>query len=100
MKPKSPTSEQKAEKTADVDDAESKLTADQEDARRIIRAEMERRGIKYKELAKMLTKSGEPTTPRALISRITGGAFPFSFAIRVLRVLGVSQVDIRPLKDR
>ncbi len=78
----------------------SKLSPDEEEARRIVRAEMQRRAVTYKMLAKELTRAGEPTTPRALISRITGGAFSFAFAIRVLRVLGVSHLDIRPLKSR
>lgn len=76
------------------------MTAEEEEARRIVRSEMQRRGITYKMLARRLTDAGEPTTERNLISRITGGSFPFSFAIRVLRIMGATQVDIRPLKSR
>jgi hypothetical protein len=71
-----------------------------EEARRILRAEMQRRGVTYKMLAARLHEAGESESERNLISRISRGTFSFAFAIRALRAMGATQVDIRPLKGR
>lgn len=70
-----------------------------DEARRIIRSEMERRDISYKELARLLsTHTGPPldfaVTERNLISRISRGTFSFSFALQVLRAMRVRSLDV------
>ena len=60
---------------------------------------MERRGVSYKLLAKLLEEhgrhvSGYRVSERNLISRITRGTFTFGFAIEVLRAMGVTSVGI------
>jgi hypothetical protein len=72
-----------------------------EEARRIIRGEMGRRSITYKELAFLLephAAEGERITERNLISRITRGTFTFGFAIQILRAMGATEIDIRPVE--
>lgn len=70
-----------------------------DEARRIIRSEMERRDISYKQLAELLgTQTGPPldfaVTERNLISRISRGTFSFSFALQVLRAMRVRSLDV------
>jgi hypothetical protein len=70
-----------------------------DEARRIIRSEMERRDISYKQLVQLLeTQPGPPldfaVTERNLISRISRGTFSFSFALQVLRAMGVRSLDV------
>lgn len=70
-----------------------------DEARRIIRSEMERRDISYKQLVELLeTHPGPPldfdVTERNLISRISRGTFSFSFAIQLLRAMGVRSLDV------
>ncbi len=64
------------------------------EARSIVRAEMERRGITYKQLALDLERMGEPETERNLISRVSRGTFTFAFAIKCLRAMGATRVTI------
>lgn len=70
-----------------------------DEARRIIRSEMERRDISYKQLVHLLeTQAGPPldfaATERNLISRISRGTFSFSFALQILRAMGVRSLDV------
>lgn len=66
------------------------------EARRIVRSEMERRDISYKQLALKLKLLGEDETERNLISRVTRGTFTFGFAIKCLRAMGAAKVTIAP----
>jgi hypothetical protein len=74
----------------------------EEEARRIIRSEMERRDMSYAQLAAILEPRakeldiGQPTEHN-LASRINRGAFTFAFAIEVLRAIGTTKIDIAPL---
>jgi len=73
-----------------------------DEARRIIRSEMERRDISYKQLVQLLeTQPGPPldfaVTERNLISRISRGTFSFSFALQILRAMGLRSVDVTPV---
>jgi Domain of unknown function (DUF6471) len=73
-----------------------------EEARRIIRSEMERRDMSYAQLAALLEPRakhlgiGRPTEHN-LTSRINRGTFTFGFAIEVLRAIGATKVDLAPL---
>ena len=75
-----------------------------EEARRILRSEMERRGIGYKELVSLLAAQPAPAldfklTERNLISRVTRGSFSFSFALVLLRAMDVAELDIRSIQS-
>jgi len=72
-----------------------------EEARRIIRGEMERRGVSYKQLVGLIEEMPDlppdfRLTERNLISRIMRGSFSFAFALQVLRALQVRTLDIDP----
>jgi hypothetical protein len=73
-----------------------------DEARRIIRSEMERRGVTYRQLVQLMRESGEVVsvpnlTERTLTSRITRGTFTFSFALEILRAMRATELDIRPI---
>ena len=60
---------------------------------------MERRDISYKQLVHLLeTQPGPPldfaATERNLISRISRGTFSVSFALQILRAMGVRSLDV------
>jgi hypothetical protein len=84
--------------------ATRRRTPSDEEATKIIRAEMQRRGFSYKKLASLLEQhsrhiSGHPVSERNLISRITRGTFTFGFAIEVLRAMGARSVGISAVDD-
>jgi hypothetical protein len=67
------------------------------EARRIVRAEMERRDVSYKVLVKLMNARAEPdekVTERNLISRINRGTFTFSFLLQVVRALGIARLNV------
>lgn len=73
-----------------------------EEARRIIRSEMERRDMSYAQLAALLEPRAKKLrvgriTEHNLASRINRGTFTFGFAIEVLRAIGTAKIDIVPL---
>lgn len=64
---------------------------------------MERRDVSYKMLAQLLESLPGPAldftvTERNLISRIGRGSFSLSFALQVLRAMGVRSLDIAPIE--
>lgn len=71
-------------------------------ARRLIRAEMVRRGISYFQLSSLLAElpNGQTVSPQALGVRISRGTFSFGFALLVLRALNVKMLSIVDLEVR
>ncbi|MDN3919402.1 DUF6471 domain-containing protein [Roseateles violae] len=71
-----------------------------EEAKRILKAEMVRRGFSFKRLAAVLaTQDDGPTeSTQTLINKVNRGRFSFAFFIRVCRAMGMKTVDIAPLK--
>lgn len=67
------------------------------EARLVVRSEMQRRGVTYKELARRLELRGFSDSPRALAMRVNRGTFTFAFAIAVFRVLEITSVNIAEL---
>lgn len=69
-----------------------------EEARRLVRAEMQRRGFTHRRLAAALdTPAGPVEEVQALTNKINRGRFSFAFALRLLRAMGVTRLDIAPL---
>jgi hypothetical protein len=58
-------------------------------AKRHLKAEMVRTGVKNAELAKRLTEMGLPETEASVQIKINRGAFPAWFLFAVMRALGV-----------
>lgn len=73
-----------------------------DEARRLIRAEMVRRGISYFQLSSLLADmpNGQLFSPQALGVRISRGTFSFGFALLVLRALNVKTLNIVDLDVR
>ena len=67
------------------------------EARLIIKTAMKRKGMTHKELARDIAKHGVDITEQSLINKLNRGTFPFAFALMVMSVLGVSQVEIPKL---
>jgi len=81
---------------------EHELLADE--AYRIIRSEMIRRGFDYKRLLTRLesqTPEGqEPTESlQTLINKVNRGRFSFAFALRLCRAMGITQLNLAPLPE-
>lgn len=62
---------------------------------------MQLRGYTYKSLAKALELSGDPAISHSALGlRISRGTFTLGFALKVLRVMGVTSIDISHIKPR
>jgi hypothetical protein len=63
-------------------------------AKRILKAEMVRAGVKNAELAKRLTEMGLPESEASVQVKINRGAYPAWFLFAVMRALGVSTLRL------
>ena len=63
-------------------------TAWAEDVKRLLRAEMIRRGVTYAQLAKRLAKIGVEDTAVNIRNRVARGKFSAIFLVQALTVLG------------
>ena len=71
------------------------------EAARLIKTEMQRRGVAYKRLAELLNEDGsgyEDVSEKQLVTRMNRGTFPLSFALRCLRVMKVTTLRIEPVE--
>ncbi|WP_212566841.1 DUF6471 domain-containing protein [Aromatoleum tolulyticum] len=66
------------------------------EAKGILRAELDRRGVTYARLAKLMQVQGFGETTRSLANKISRGSFSFVFFLQVMRVLGVRTVSVEP----
>ena len=63
-------------------------------AKRIVKGELARHGVKYGELAKRLTDMGLPETEASVQVKINRGTFPTWFALAVMRAVGVHTLHL------
>lgn len=72
-----------------------------DEARRILKAEMARRGFSFKQLATALNELGDAETESAqtLINKVNRGRFTFAFMLRASRAMGARSLDVAPLRD-
>jgi len=72
-----------------------------DEARRILRAVMLRRGFSFKRLAAaMEAVDGEPTeSVQTLINKVNRGRFSFAFFLRAMRAMGALSVDLFPVGE-
>ena len=59
-----------------------------EKAKNLLKAELKRRGVGYRELAEKLTAMGTPETDRNLANKISRGGFTAGFFIQCLSAIG------------
>jgi hypothetical protein len=74
------------------------------EATHILRLEMHKRRISYKELAEAMSRlTDEPTeTAQALTNKVNRGRFSFAFFLRACRAMGVTRIEIpeAPVKPK
>lgn len=66
------------------------------EAKGILRAELDRRGVTYGKLAKMMQACQMRETERSLANKISRGSFSFAFFLQVMRVLKVTHISLAP----
>lgn len=66
----------------------------QERAKNILKAELKRRGISYRQLAEMLTARGVPESERNIANKISRGAFTAAFFFECLDAVGARSIDV------
>lgn len=60
----------------------------------ILKAELKRRNIGYRELAEKLTAMGTPETDRNIANKISRGGFTAAFFIECLVAIGVKELRL------
>jgi hypothetical protein len=60
----------------------------EEKAKNLLKAELKRRGVGYRELADKLTARGVPETERNLANKISRGGFSAAFFVQCLSAIG------------
>ena len=63
------------------------------EARRILRAELVRRGITYQRLAGRLQALGLKETERSVANKMSRGTFSFAFVLQCLAAIGANSVS-------
>jgi hypothetical protein len=64
----------------------------EEKAKNLLKAELKRRGVGYRELAEKLTALGVPETERNLANKISRGGFSAAFFLQCLDAIGCQQL--------
>lgn len=65
------------------------------EAKRLLKAELKRRGATYKSLAIRLEAIGVSDSAPAIANRISRGKFTFAFFLQCMSALGVDTVRLR-----
>lgn len=66
----------------------------EERAKNLLKSELKRRGIGYRELAEKLTAKGQPETERNLANKISRGGFTAAFFVQCLDAIGVADLRL------
>ncbi|WP_321954128.1 DUF6471 domain-containing protein [Paraburkholderia bannensis] len=62
-------------------------------ARNVLRAELARHGVSYRQLAVLLAGIGVAETERSIANKLSRGSFSFAFYLQCMRALG--RADVR-----
>lgn len=65
-----------------------------ERAKNLLKAELKRRGVGYRELAERLTAQGTPETERNIANKISRGGFTAAFFLQCLTAIGVDTLRL------
>lgn len=60
----------------------------------ILKAELKRRGVSYRDLAEKLTEMGAPDSERNLANKIARGTFTAAFFVQCLVAIGATTVRL------
>jgi hypothetical protein len=63
-------------------------------AKNLLKGELKRRGVGYRELAEKLTAMGVPETERNLANKISRGGFTAAFLVQCLEAIGSSEIRL------
>lgn len=64
------------------------------EARRILKAELVRRGITYERLASRLEAIGVKETERSIANKMSRGTFAFTFVLQCMKAIGADVLTI------
>jgi hypothetical protein len=64
------------------------------EAKRVLKAELARKGVSYKELAARLAAMGVEDSAPAIANRVSRGKFSFAFFLKCMRALDVETVRL------
>ena len=71
------------------------LTVEYEErAKNLLKGEIKRRGIGYRDLAEKLTAMGLPETERNLANKISRGGFTAAFMLQVMQAIGAKELRL------
>jgi hypothetical protein len=59
-----------------------------EEAKALLKAELKRRSVGYRQLAELLTAMGSPETERNIANKISRGGFTAAFFLQCLKAIG------------
>ena len=65
-----------------------------EEARVILKAELVRKELRYKDLARMLKEIGVPETQSSITNKLARGTFSFAFFLQCMRAIDKTTVTI------
>ena len=66
----------------------------QTEAKRRLRAELVRKGVRYKTLEQLLQQMGVNETERSIQSKIARGTFSFAFFLQCMKAIGTTKIDL------
>ena len=66
-------------------------------AKNLLKAELKRRGVGYRELAAKLTAMGTPESERNLANKVSRGGFTAAFLLQCLSVIGATTIRLDDL---
>lgn len=64
------------------------------ETKNLLKAELKRKGVSYRELAEKLTAMGIPESERNLANKIARGGFTAAFLVQCLTAIGVSSLRL------
>jgi len=70
------------------------------EAKQLLKAELARQGVTYRELVSKLEVLGIKDDEKAIGNRISRGKFTLVFFLQCMRAIGVQQVDLRDRTKR
>jgi len=65
-----------------------------ETAKAVLKAELKRRNVGYRELAEKLTAMGIPETERNIANKISRGGFTAAFLLQCLSAIGAHEIRL------
>jgi hypothetical protein len=65
-----------------------------ERAKNLLKAELKRRGVGYRDLAEKLSAMGIPETERNIANKISRGGFTAAFLLQCLKAIGCSSLHL------